>query len=119
MKLKELGRKAPTAHPVVEPQVRQPADTTVSAPAPSKAADTSSAGDVTAPLPGLILEVKVKEGEKVKAGQDLLVMEAMKMENQVQAPHDGTVGKLYVKNGDSVAEGDLLVHMERSYISTL
>ena len=41
------------------------------------------------------------------------------VENQVQAPHDGTVGKLYVKNGDSVAEGDLLVHLERSFISSL
>ena len=125
VKLKELGRKQPTARPVTEvAAIRQTAhvpapSTTAPAPTPAKAQDASNAGDVTAPLPGLILEVKVKEGEKVKAGQDLLVMEAMKMENQVQAPHDGTVGKLYVKNGDSVAEGDLLVHLDRSFISTL
>jgi len=74
---------------------------------------------VNSPLPGLILEVHVTENQPVKAGQTLMVMEAMKMENQVQAPHDGTVTRIRVKKGDSVAEGDPLFEIARSPISTL
>ena len=76
-------------------------------------------GAVVAPLPGLILRLQTKEGESVQAGQPLLVMEAMKMENVVPAPHNGTVKKIYVAAGDNVAEGDILVDVPRPEMTTL
>jgi biotin carboxyl carrier protein len=94
------------------------------APAPAAPlGSTPAAGDassiVKAPLPGLIIDVKVREGEKVKAGQNILVMEAMKMENQIQATSDGTVKKIFIKKGDNVAEGNALVEIARSDMASL
>jgi len=74
---------------------------------------------VKSPLPGLIVDVKVGEGEKVKAGQIIVVMEAMKMENQIQATIDGTVKKIFVKKGDNVAEGDTMIEIARSDMAGL
>jgi biotin carboxyl carrier protein len=74
---------------------------------------------VRSPLPGLIIDVKVREGEKVKAGQNIVIMEAMKMENQIQATIDGTVKKILVKKGDNVAEGDTLIEIARSDLASL
>lgn len=71
-------------------------------------ADTG-AGAVKAPLPGLIMKVVAKEGESVKTGAPVVIMEAMKMQNQIAAPMDGVVSKIHVKEGDSVMEGDMLV----------
>jgi len=94
------------------------------APAPaSPAAPAAATGDassmVKAPLPGLIIDVKVSEGQKVKAGQNIVVMEAMKMENQIQATTDGTVKKIFVKKGDNVAEGNAMVEIARSDMASL
>jgi pyruvate carboxylase subunit B len=63
-------------------------------------------------MPGNILSVKVKEGEKVKAGQLLLVLEAMKMENEIVAPQDGVVKRIYIAAGQSVNTGDPLIALE-------
>ena len=86
---------------------------TGSAPAEAPAAKQSSpagAGKpVTSPLPGVIIEVSVKEGQAVKAGQKVAVLEAMKMENEIQAPADGTVTAILVNKGDSVLEGAEIV----------
>ncbi len=71
--------------------------------------DTGGAGSVTAPIPGQVLEVKVGVGETVKAGQPLLVMEAMKMENVVNAPVAGKVGSIRVHAGDAVSQGQELL----------
>lgn len=71
----------------------------------------ASASSVVAPLPGLILKILVKPGETVKAGQNLVIMEAMKMENDVQAPVDATVKSVLVREGDSVNEGDALIEL--------
>jgi biotin carboxyl carrier protein len=86
-------------------------------PAPQVSAETS--GAVPAPLPGLILRVEVKEGDSVQAGQPLLVMEAMKMENVVPAPHQGTVRKIFVAEGATVGEGEPLVEVARPEMTTL
>lgn len=67
---------------------------------------------VTAFIPGLILEVRVRPGQKVTRGQPLLVLEAMKMRNDVVAPLDGTVKSLEVEKGQVVAKGQILVHFE-------
>ncbi|MCF8239820.1 MAG: acetyl-CoA carboxylase biotin carboxyl carrier protein subunit [Melioribacteraceae bacterium] len=69
------------------------------------------AGFIKAPLPGTILEVKIKVGDKINVDDTLLIMEAMKMENNIKADRSGTVKEIKVNNGDSVLEGDLLVEI--------
>lgn len=64
---------------------------------------------VKAPLPGLILEINIKVGDQVKAGQSVMKMEAMKMENEIQAPVAGKVAEIFVRQGESVLEGASLV----------
>lgn len=72
----------------------------------SPAAKPAGAGEkVNSPLPGVIVEVSVKEGQAVKAGQKIAVLEAMKMENEISAPKDGTITAIHVNKGDSVLEG--------------
>jgi biotin carboxyl carrier protein len=68
-----------------------------------------SEGSVSAPMTGKVVRVKVKEGEQVKAGQVLCVIEAMKMENEIAAPKAGTVKEVCVYEGSSVSEGESLV----------
>ena len=104
------------------PSVSRPATATVPAAAPAASAPVPSApaasapaagaaggGTVTAPMQGRILDVNVKEGDSIKSGQVLLIIEAMKMENEVIAPKDGTVQKVSVNKGDTVVTGDPLV----------
>lgn len=64
---------------------------------------------VNAPLPGTVVSVKVKEGEKVKKGQMLVIIEAMKMENEILAPRAGTVSQVCVKIGAAVNSGDPMI----------
>lgn len=64
---------------------------------------------VSSPLPGVILEICVKENETVKQGQKLLVLEAMKMENVIEAPNSGIVKSIKINKGDSVLEGVPLI----------
>ena len=78
------------------------------APAP-KAAAPAGATTVEAPMPGKILNIKVSEGQAVKFGEVVVIMEAMKMETEIVAPADGTVSKILVKAGDSVDTGAALV----------
>jgi len=82
---------------------------TVEAPAAKQSAPAGAGKPVTSPLPGVIIEVSVKEGQAVKAGQKVAVLEAMKMENEIQAPADGTVTAILVNKGDSVLEGAEIV----------
>jgi biotin carboxyl carrier protein len=83
------------------------------------AATPHGTGTVAAPLPGLVLDVKVTEGAMVQAGDVLVVMEAMKMENVVPAPHTGTVRRVFAAAGDTVGEGDPLVEISRPEMTTL
>ena len=69
--------------------------------------------DTIAPLPGNILKIEVKEGDTVKKGDVLLVMEAMKMENNVMSEIDGTIHSLKVKVGDIVLQGDVLIEVSK------
>ena len=95
----------PAAAPVAAPVAAAPA---AAAPAPvaAPAAKPAGAGKVVAsPLPGVIIEVSVKEGQTVKAGQKVAVIEAMKMENEIAAECDGTITAIHVAKGDSVLEG--------------
>lgn len=67
--------------------------------------------DIKAPMPGLILDIKVKEGQEVKEGDSLLILEAMKMENTISAPKDGIIKMISIKNGDTVEKGALMIEM--------
>lgn len=89
---------APTPAPATAPV---PVPAAVTAPAAGKA--------VTSPLPGVIIALKVNVGDVVKAGQEVAVLEAMKMENSIEATHDGTVTAIHVAKGDSVLEGAQIV----------
>ena len=79
--------------------------------APAAPAGAAGAVAVKAPMPGNILDVKVKAGDSVKAGDVLVILEAMKMENEIVAPQDGTVASVNVNKGDTVNSGDVLVSM--------
>jgi biotin carboxyl carrier protein len=79
-----------------------------------KVAEATPTGseDVTAPIPGGIWEIKVKVGDIVKAGQVLVVIEAMKLENEIVSPKDGKITAINVAKGDTVALGDKLVSIQ-------
>lgn len=97
---------APAPAPVAAAPAPAPAP--AAAPAP-KAAAPAGATTVEAPMPGKILNIKVSEGQAVKFGEVVVIMEAMKMETEIVAPADGTVSKILVKTGDSVDTGAALV----------
>lgn len=70
---------------------------------------SSRFNSVKAPMPGLIIDLKVKDGDEVKAGDALLILEAMKMENIIKSPGDGVVRKVCIKKGDSVEKNQVLI----------
>ena len=72
----------------------------------------SGPAHVVAPMPGLIVRIHVKDGEAVRAGQGLIVMEAMKMENELRAATAGTVRKVLIAPGSAVEKGAMLLEME-------
>lgn len=98
------GASAPAAAPAV-------AQVPVAAPAAAPAAPAGAQGSVTvtAPMPGTVLRINAKVGDAVKAGQAVVVLEAMKMENEIVAPQDGTIASVNVSQGASVNNGDVLV----------
>ena len=104
----EMETPIAPAAPVAAPAAPAPA-TAAAAPAPAPSAGSGAGKAITSPLPGVIIEVSVKEGQAVKAGQKVAVIEAMKMENEVAAPCDGTVKHIAVTKGQVVAAGDLLM----------
>ena len=107
MCLAEYEAIAPSAAPVAAPAA---APVAAPAAAPAAPAMTVSGGEaVNAPMPGTILKVNVSAGQTVKAGQVLVVLEAMKMENEIMAPKAGTVAQVVTSKGASVNTGDVLV----------
>lgn len=103
----EQKESAPTAAPTATPTATTtPAATTTAAAQPAAAA---SGKPVVAPLPGTINEIKVKVGEKVNAGDTVVILEAMKMQNSIEAETSGTITSINVNKGDAVMEGDTLV----------
>ena len=102
VQVEELGADAAPAASAA------PAPAKAAAPAPKKA--PAAAGEkVAAPMPGTIVSVNVSDGQSVKAGDVLVVLEAMKMENEIKAPSDGTITSVAVSKGESVDTGATLV----------
>ena len=94
------------AKPAVTKPVARPAAAPSAAPAPAPAAAPAAGGaSIKAPLPGVILDIKVKVGDAVSKGQTVAVLEAMKMENNINADREGTVVSINVEKGQSIAEG--------------
>ncbi len=96
---------AVAAAPVAAPAAAAP----VAAPTPAAPVAVGSGDAVTAPMPGTILKVAVSQGDKVKAGQLLIVLEAMKMENEILAPRDGVVSQVVTSKGSTVDTGAALI----------
>ena len=98
------------------PRAAAPAAAPKAAPAPApaaapKSAPAAGAETVSAPMPGTILSVNVKAGDKVKAGDVMFILEAMKMENDIMAPHDATIAAVHVGKGEAVESGTALVSL--------
>jgi biotin carboxyl carrier protein len=111
--LKDLGDQIIVEHASFSAAApAKPAAASAPAATPVSSGSGSGNAQVIAPLPGLILNVLVKVGDKVKAGQKIMIMEAMKMENDITAGIEGTVKTLNVKNGDNISEGDILAVIE-------
>ena len=102
--VEELGAGAVAAAPAAAAPV---AAAPVAAPAP---AASGAAGSITvaSPMPGKILAIKANAGQAVKKGEVVMILEAMKMENEITAPEDGTIASINVAVGDSVESGDTL-----------
>lgn len=107
VELEEAPATAPVQAPVSAPAPVAAAP--AAAPAAPAPAAAGAGKAVTSPLPGVIIAVKVNVGDTVKAGQEVAVLEAMKMENSIEATHDGTVTAINVAKGDSVLEGAPIV----------
>ena len=93
------------------PKAAAPAPKAAPAPAPAAKPVAAGAATVTAPMPGKVLEVKCKAGDAVKSGQVLLILEAMKMQNEIMAPADGTIADVRVSAGSTVNTGDVMIVM--------
>ena len=105
--------------PVVQQQVQSAKPTQPeSKPVKQESAPVSTASEIgggakiVSPMSGVILKVLVSEGQKVEYGQKLVILEAMKMENDIVSDKPGTVKKIYVKEGDNVDTGQVLVELE-------
>lgn len=108
----ELKQPINPAKAITRPKVVAPVAAAAPAPAAKPAAPAAPAGAgaaVKAPLPGTISSINVKVGDKVNAGDTVLVLEAMKMQNNIEAENSGTVTSILVNQGDSVMEGATLL----------
>lgn len=97
--------------PVAPVQKAAPAKAPAAAPAPKTASGSEGSIKVSSPMPGKILSLKATVGQAIKKGEVILILEAMKMENEIVATEDGTMASINVAAGQSVEAGDLLATM--------
>ena len=106
VEVEEVGGAAPVAAPA---PAAAPAAAPKAAPAAAPAAVPAGGKKINAPMPGTVVDVKVNAGDTVKKGQILVILEAMKMENEIMAPEDGKVVSVVTTKGAAVNTGDALV----------
>ena len=111
VEMEKKPKAAPAPKPVARPAAKPAAAAPAAAPAAKPAAGGGKSG-VKSPLPGVILDIKCNVGDEVKKGQTLIILEAMKMENSINADKDGKVTAINVSKGESVLEGTDLVIIE-------
>ncbi len=107
VEVEELKDGAPAPAQTAAPAAPRPRAAAPAAPAAPKVA-VKGGEQVKAPMPGNILDIKIKEGDKVKNGEVLMILEAMKMENEIVSPSDGTVTQILAAKGAAVNSGDVL-----------
>lgn len=108
--VEELGAGTAAAAPA--PVAAAPVVAAPATPAPAPAASGAEGSvKVAAPMPGKILTIKINPGQAVKKGDVIMILEAMKMENEITAPEDGTIAGINVAVGDSVESGDTLASL--------
>lgn len=73
---------------------------------------TKKTNEIKAPMPGMILSVNIKKGQKVKEGEILVILEAMKMENAIESPNDGIIKSIHITSGDTLEKGELMIELE-------
>ncbi len=116
VEVEELAGGVAAAAPVAAPQAPVPqaapapaAAAPAAAPQPKAAPVAAASGEqIKSPMPGTIVDIKLAQGAAVKKGQVVLILEAMKMENEILSPKDGTVAQIAVTKGATVNSGDLL-----------
>ena len=111
VEMEKKPKAAPAPKPVVRPAAKPAAAPAAAAPVAKPAAGGAKSG-VKSPLPGVILDIKVNVGDEVKKGQTIIILEAMKMENSINADKDGKVAAINVSKGESVLEGTDLIIIE-------
>ena len=108
----DMELKPKTVKPVVKVAAAPKAQAAAPAQKVAPAAPTGGGGTLNSPLPGTVLDVFVRPGDAVKVGQRLLLLEAMKMENNIDADRDGVIKEVKVNKSDAVMEGQVLVVFE-------
>ncbi len=106
--LQEESGAAPVSAPKPAPRPAAP-QPKAAAPAAAPKPSAPAAGEIAAAMPGTILDIRVNVGDSVTKGQTLLILEAMKMENEIMAPGDGVVKEIKIVKGASVNAGDILI----------
>ena len=107
---REAAQHLPQTAPAARPAAPFPAAASPP-PVPRPSTDGHIVGALTAPMPGKILSVEVKQGDRVSRGQTVVILEAMKMKNAIKSPYDGVVLEIMVRAEQSVAHGDLLAQL--------
>lgn len=94
------------------PATAQRQEPVIQRPAPQPGASSATETAIRAPIPGVVLTLSVKPGDEVQAGQELLLLEAMKMKNTIRAPRGGVIAQVHVSAGQAVQHRDLLLEFE-------
>ena len=113
--LPEEGNGKPRVAPGVQRVRQEPSATPAASPAPRKpAGGAGGKGALTAPMPGVILEVNVKAGDRLERGQQVAILDAMKMHNVIGAPRAGIVAEVFVSAGQNVDHGDAIISFQEN-----
>lgn len=110
VEVEDMGGAAATAPKAAPAPAAAPAPK-AAAPAPAAKPVAAGSATISAPMPGKVLEVKVKAGDAVKSGDVLMILEAMKMQNEIMAPADGTISDVRISAGQTVGTGDVMIVM--------